>query len=276
MAKGISIHIGLNRVDPGHYSGWEGVLNACEADATDMQEIAKNNGFTANVLLSADATRSAVRSNIKNAAESLTSGDMLCISYSGHGGQLPDRNDEEPDGLDETWCLYDGQLIDDELHELWAEFSSGVRILVFSDSCHSGTILRQRISSLSSPAPMHERIGKSLITRNLPGAIANRVYRKNQVFYDEIAKLLPKKKTMVKASVLLLSGCQDNQLSSDGIFNGEFTRILLGVWNEGRFNGDYLKFHKKIVEQMPSDQTPNLFHLGSNVTPFMEQRPFKI
>jgi hypothetical protein len=81
---------------------------------------------------------------------------------------------------------------------------------------------------------------------------------------------------MVKASVLLLSGCQDNQLSSDGIFNGEFTRVLLGVWNEGRFEGDYLKFHKKIVERMPSDQTPNLFHLGSNPTAFMEQRPFQI
>jgi hypothetical protein len=276
MAKGISIHIGLNRVDPEHYSGWEGVLGACESDATDMQEIAKNNGFTANILLSEHATRKAVISNIKKAAQSLVSGDILFISYSGHGGQLPDRNNDEPDGQDETWCLYDSQLIDDELHELWAEFSPGIRILVISDSCHSGTMTKAAISSVSTPIPNYERSGKSLITRNLPGEIANRVYRKNQAFYDKIAKELPEKKSVVNATVLLLSGCQDNQLSYDGTFNGEFTRILLGVWNEGRFKGDYVKFHKRIVEQLPSYQTPNLFHIGSNPTSFMEQRPFKI
>ena len=37
MAKGISIHIGLNHVDPKHYQGWDGALNACIADANDMR-----------------------------------------------------------------------------------------------------------------------------------------------------------------------------------------------------------------------------------------------
>ena len=33
MAKGVSVHIGINEVDPAHYGGWTGALNACEADA---------------------------------------------------------------------------------------------------------------------------------------------------------------------------------------------------------------------------------------------------
>ena len=41
MAKGISIHIGLNHVDPKHYQGWDGALNACIADANDMRALAK-------------------------------------------------------------------------------------------------------------------------------------------------------------------------------------------------------------------------------------------
>ena len=45
---------------------------------------------------------------------------------------------------DETWCIYsDRQLVDDELYSLWAQFAAGVRIFVLSDSCHSGTVLKQ-------------------------------------------------------------------------------------------------------------------------------------
>jgi hypothetical protein len=38
-----------------------------------------------------------------------------------------------------------------------------------------------------------------------------------------------------KATILLLSGCQDNQLSHDGAFNGLFTSQLLKVWKNGLF-----------------------------------------
>lgn len=132
MATGTSIHIGLNRVDPNHYAGWSGPLLACEADAEDMQAIATQMNYeSTHTLLTENATRDAVISAIKGAAEKLQTGDILFLSYSGHGGQVPDMDDEEPDLQDETWCLYDGQLIDDELRELWARFESGVRIRAF-------------------------------------------------------------------------------------------------------------------------------------------------
>lgn len=41
MAKGISLHIGLNSVDPVHYQGWDGKLAACEFDAKDMVALAR-------------------------------------------------------------------------------------------------------------------------------------------------------------------------------------------------------------------------------------------
>jgi len=44
--------------------------------------------------------------------------------------------------MDETWVLYDRQLVDDELYKIWSKFKPGVRILVLSDSCHSGTVPR--------------------------------------------------------------------------------------------------------------------------------------
>ena len=38
-AKGLSLHIGLQRVDPSHYEGWDGRLTAAEADANDLAEV---------------------------------------------------------------------------------------------------------------------------------------------------------------------------------------------------------------------------------------------
>jgi hypothetical protein len=62
--------------------------------------------------------------------------------YSGHGNQVPDLDGEEPDKLDETWCLYDGQMIDDELYRMYGALAEGVRVLILSDSCHSGTVAK--------------------------------------------------------------------------------------------------------------------------------------
>ena len=64
MAKGISLHIGLNAVDPVHYQGWNGQLTACEADAKDMAALAKVQGFASSPLL---LTKAATVAGVKAA-----------------------------------------------------------------------------------------------------------------------------------------------------------------------------------------------------------------
>ena len=51
---------------------------------------------------------------------------------------------------------------------------------------------------------------------------------------------------LMKAAVILISGCQDNQTSMDGNRNGAFTEQLLGVWDNGTFNGSAATFHARI------------------------------
>src|SRR6188508_2057268 len=116
MAKAQSIHLGLNSVDPKHYGGWSGELLACEFDANDMAALAKAAGITSTLLLTKNATRAKALAAVRAAAKQLKSGDLLFLTYSGHGGQIPDVTGEEDDKLDETWCLYDGQVIDDEIY----------------------------------------------------------------------------------------------------------------------------------------------------------------
>lgn len=277
-AKGLALTIGLNSVDPGHYGGWSGELIACEADANDMADIAKSQMFKVTTLLTKDATRENVTKNIQNAAKTLKSGDIFMFSYSGHGGQLPDLNNDEPDGMDETMCLYNGQLEDDELYALWGEFGQGVRILVFSDSCHSGTVtkaanFREMINLGSSNVDI-----KGVKYRLMPQDIALRTYRANREFYDPILKNqeLKESRQIVKATVLLISGCMDNQLSADGTFNGLFTSQLLSVWKNGLFNGNYRNFHNTIVKRMPQNQTPNYYIVGLQNPSFENQKPFTI
>jgi hypothetical protein len=283
VAKGYSLHIGVNSVDPTHYAGWSGPLGACEADAEDMETIARDRGFSTHQLLTAKATRAAVIDGIKAAAGRAAAGDIFLLTYAGHGGQVPDTEDDdgEADLQDETWCLFDGELIDDELHELWSGFKPGVRVLVISDSCHSGTVTRQQYNELVASGVVRQPVtradGSSApVFRVMPDDVAMRTYRKNKTFYKALARDLPAKPSAVRASVRLISGCQDNQLSMDGTFNGLFTATLLRVWNDGAFQGTYRQFHRAIVKLMPPTQTPNHFTVGAADAQFDEQAPFAI
>jgi metacaspase-1 len=281
MPKGLALCIGLNSVDGKHYDGWTGPLDACEADAQDMASLARGQGFTVTSLLTRKATRKAVLAAAGQAAKKLKAGDLFFLTYSGHGGQLPDKDGDEPDLKDETWCLYDGELIDDELSALWSKFAPGVRVLVLSDSCHSGSVTREAYDRLASSGALNEPAsaghqGGRHVFRAMPDEVALRTYRKNRAFYDKLMSSLPKRAPSVRCTVRLISGCQDNQLSEDGTFNGRFTGTLLRVWDGGRFNGDYTAFHKAIRRRMPPYQSPNHFMIGVSDPDYDHQKPFTI
>ncbi|MCW3835239.1 caspase family protein [Sphingomonas canadensis] len=272
MAHALSIHIGLNAVDPVHYQGWSGPLIACENDAHTMQRICAGRGFTPQVLLTRDATRDAVIAAIRDAAGRLGAGDDLVISYSGHGGQIPDTDGDESDTLDETWCLFDGELIDDELFALWAGFAPGVRIAVLSDSCHSGTVVKMALLSEQAPRDLPTGLLSSAgAPKAMPPEVQMRTYLANQAFYDDIAAAA-RGSAPVACPVLLVSGCQDNQLSYDGPFNGAFTGALASVFRNGAFRGTYADLANATRMMLRPDQSPNYYAVGAH-DPAFEAAP---
>jgi metacaspase-1 len=288
--RGLSLHIGINEVSADAYAGWTGPLAACEFDAHDMTALAQARGFEASTLITRKATRAATLAALRNAAKALRAGDAFFLSFSGHGGQIDDTTADEDDKLDETWCLYDGQLIDDELYYELSRFAEGVRVLVLSDSCHSGTVTR---------APMPGEATAHLRPRIMPRAVGRRVYQQHKAFYDdlqrEVAKaaghakvdpdtalanvVVSQRLTAIvkdfKPAVVLISGCQDNQFSMDGDNNGAFTEQVLRVWNEGRFKGSLAQFHARVRNALPPTQSPNLFTLGP-AAGFLQQAPFTL
>jgi metacaspase-1 len=278
VPQAISIHVGLNEVDPKHYQGWNGKLVACEFDANDMEKLASERGFDSEKLLTKQATAEALTSSLKKASQKLESGDTLLLTYSGHGGQVPDANGDEKDRMDETWVLYNRQMVDDELYSLFGTFKPGVRIAIFSDSCHSGTVAKDAMDAVG-PDRMARSVngGDSQQPRakGMPDEVVRSVYEANKDEYDEIQKSLPPfDKANIGASVILTSGCQDNQTSLDGDKNGLFTQTLLEVWNDGAFNSGYRTFRRRIARQMPPWQSPNLFIVGASDPTFANQVPF--
>jgi hypothetical protein len=311
-ATGLSLHIGINRVDSSAYGFQVPELAGCVNDANDMQEIARSKGFRPRRLLDGEATSAAVVSSIEQAASTLQPGSIFLITYSGHGSQIPDPN--EPDGRSETWVLSNRQLIDDELYALWGRFRAGVRILVISDSCHSGTVTRQ-LALINSAVATVLRMGSNRALGDSGGdgveraaslvAEAVREFRPTAALrsaeFVERARLLAEplafqdaanRETLYRdelqraaeapapvAKVLLISGCQDNQTSSDGRpdpsghQNGAFTKALRNVWESA---ADYRDLYARIQQQMPTSQSPNLFWATERDAAFEAQRPFMI
>lgn len=279
--RALSLHLGLNSVSAAHYEGWEGPLAACENDARDLAALATKQGYASTVLLTRKGTRTALLKGLRAAAKALKAGDRFLLTYSGHGGQVPDTNRDEVDRKDETWCLWDGQLLDDELYFELSRFAAGVRLVVLSDSCHSGTVTRAR-APLPPPSGQRPKL--------LPDAVAMRVYGAHQAQYDALQSAVFKAAAAARVSdpdaalaqvavsgpaaqaltltgpfrpaVLLISGCQDNQVSLDGEHNGAFTEQLLRTWNLGRFSGSWTQLHAQVRAAMPPSQSPNLFVLG--------------
>jgi metacaspase-1 len=98
-----------------------------ESDARALLAHARRQGFESTVLLlGAAATRRRVRAHLHEAAQACREGDLFLLTFSGHGGARG------------TWVLADGTLDDDGMREALAEFQSGVRVLVISDSCNGG------------------------------------------------------------------------------------------------------------------------------------------
>jgi hypothetical protein len=277
--KGYGLFIGLNKVDKEQYEDWDGALECCEKDVEDVIKIAKKENFDKiEVLLTQNATRENVRAAILKATECVAENGTFLLYYSGHGNFIPDIPDlqglrDEKDKKDETWCLYDGELIDDEISWYWPKFRPGVKIIMISDSCHSGSVFKALPPRTNEYKELVKVFNKPKI---MPAKIRNKL-KENKL--DAYKSLLEKKKNRkgekgkVEATVFLLSACKDNQQAMAGDINSLFTSKIIDLYNTGE-NKNYKDFLKAISEQIGRIQTPKFSMFGAKNTEFEKQSPF--
>lgn len=140
--KIISLHTGLNHVDPDKYDGWNGELRACLNDCAVEAALAARAGLKAVQMQDSQVTVAAMSMAYASAAAALEAGDVFYATHSGHGTELP---------VGEALVLWDGPLSDRERHNLLAAFRPGVTIMLVDDTCYSagmisfaGSLLRTR------------------------------------------------------------------------------------------------------------------------------------
>lgn len=229
------IFIGLSKLDPVSYNSWEGILLAPLNDVARMNALIKVD--KAWILVDGSATVMNVIETISEVSLKAESSDKVYIYYSGHGASVADNNKDENDGKDETWCLYDGMLLDDDLYKILTYFRTGVEIVLISDSCHSGTISKAVEKNLTlSYAKKYFKFG------------SNRQVKRPFIIEQSN-----------KPNILTLSACQDFQYAFDGDPNSLFTEIMLNVYEMfPEYRNNYIDFIAQVREQMPNSQTPRL------------------
>lgn len=265
MALAISIHIGVSSPSRDCCSG--AIITGMEAVADAFAELARKRGFQVRATLKGgDAKRDAVKRAIADAARELNAdpaGSILFLSFCGHGCRVPATGAgvRESDRLDETWCLADGSLSDNEIHDHLMLFDPGIRILAITESCHSGGSIELPIGLVS-----RERggdLGLLLPPDSPPLTVGTRSGCFDQ---PSIAS------TTLRASVLVLAACQEKMPAEPGLFIGN----LFAVWRSG-FTGNYCEFMSRIsarVALTKPSQTPAIYMLGPDRPSFPRQTPF--
>ena len=269
MATGMSIHVGVNATEAAGIS--VPPLFGCENDARRMLEIARSRGFIGvgdhpdDPIIKGDATLENVLGKIHIAAKELKAGDIFLFTFSGHGTRQGEEDSEETDLQDETLVLHDKLLIDNVLRRLlWPTFKPGVRVVMVSDSCHSGGAAMSVVDSEDEDRSSEPVSGNGFRIRAISQGQALLHLEMLKEFYDQLKKDWPEEPPPVVASILLLAACKEFETTKDGDPHGVFTQALLDVWNT---NGS------KTYKQLMDGITQKLEQQNAGSTPVMVSIP---
>ena len=252
--------IGIN-----NYPGTQMDLQGCVNDANDWAAALAARGFKVAKLLDDQATKAAMVTAMSDLIGKASKGDSLVITFSGHGTYQPDEDGDEVDGLDEALCPYDLQtngaaLVDDEIRAIFGARKAGARLVLISDSCHSGTVTRAaKAENDADTRPRFMPMGNWLPAKLLP---------KDRAGKPATTMAAPAGTTPLlgaysnKLGDLLLAGCKEgpNNYSYDariaGRFNGAFTYYALKALKTLKEGATYADWHKAIVKYLPSASYP--------------------
>ena len=181
--------IGIN------YTGTDNELYGCINDTSSINSLISSYNFQKICILTDNTEKKANRANIltefKNLLSSSQSGDVLLLFYSGHGSYILDKNNNEKTGNDQLIVPCDlNEILDDELKSIiQTNLKKDVTLIALFDCCHSGSILDLKYQYMDS-------LDKNNFTENI-------------------------NETETIGNVIMISGCNDLQTSSDSYINNK-------------------------------------------------------
>lgn len=246
-----ALAIGIN------YVGTEYELRGCINDADDWAKLLGKHGFQVGLLPEKQATRANILHALQHLVSELKPGDVGCVTYSGHGTWVPDKDGDEPDGRDEAICpidMGDGSnlILDDDLAKIFSAVSPAARIVLITDCCHSGSVFR----FMPTPGVVRGR------SRFLPPA---HFMPDTQLQKIERAFGQPIRRTNAAVpGVIHFSACRDTEYANDALIQGRgcgaFTHFAAKAFEDtiaarGNYN-DAFKLIRKSLPTWEFQQTP--------------------
>ncbi|KAE8668264.1 Metacaspase-1 [Hibiscus syriacus] len=171
-------------------------------------------------------TRKNIEDSLRWLVKDCQQGDSLVFFYSGHGLRVPDFNNDEADGFDETICPLDfkeaGMIKDNDLNSFMVRpLTRGVTLHAIVDACHSGTILDLPKLYNSTVRKWEDNGSPSGVYKGTNGGLA-----------------------------ISISACLDNQAAAD-----------TSAFTAGKMNGALTYVLAEILKKLPGPTYGDLFDL---------------
>lgn len=234
MIKKSALLIGIN------YIGSDLELNGCINDVHNIKKLLLKSGYDEDdiTIITDETEYKPTRKNILRCILELiiTGNKELFLHYSGHGSYVSDLDGDERDGNDECLVPLDyeesGMISDDEIRGILQLLSKDQKMFVLMDCCHSG-------SNMDLAYNLYQRYGR-----------------------DDFIMVCDSKLRKTQGQVIMISGCQDHQYSSDALIKGEFagamTASFLEVYRRGIRYGSLITKMRDHLKKENFDQIPNL------------------
>jgi hypothetical protein len=249
MPAGYSLHVGVSTFDPRKTTAPPafGSTRAAELmrDIAREQRLVQPPHGADGVLCNEQATFASVHGAFRWVCGRLAADDIFVLTIATHGRVRRDTGDGD-EIRNQSFQLFDEELIDDEIYAWLSTIEHAARVLVVLDACYSGSgvTLQARAESLAS----------ALAAARTP-------------------------RPAIRANVLVLAAARDTgvaQGSTSDQVAPPFTRGLEATW---RAAANYPALRREIAEQMRrwgAAVEPVLNEKLLNRREFLDQRPFAI
>ena len=251
MTQARALLVGLKEVSRKSYGDlWSA---GCELSENNVDQMASVlTGFSKALLKTKEATADNILLEMKRSSDLLREGDIFVFYFAGHGfGGGPSE-------ARHMLGSYDQPLDTRKFGEIWNSFDLGVRIVMISDSCNSGTDYSKYLASLRERHGLDSELGAAMDWTPLSPFMTDR------------------QANSMRAQMLHFGAASDGEPA----IGGEFTKVLLSIWNNGSFSGGYRKFFCRILSRVnmnfPGLQRPEYRPYGPVTDTFEAQRPFDV